>query len=595
MDNNRHQYNMGIIGNCSFMAHIDDTANVLWMCWPRFDSPFVFGGLLDKDKGGEFSVRPEGDQFTSRQYYIDNTNVLCTEFVAPDGSFKVIDWAPRFVQYERYFKPLMLFRKIEVISGTPRVKVKCRPVGDYGKFTPEATIGSNHIRYSGLKERLRLTSNISLSYIKEEKSFTLNEEKYLALCWGLPLEAPLESTAEEFLRKTIGYWQNWLLHTSIGNFDQECVIRSSLALKLHQYDDTGAIIASGTTSLPEFNGSGRNWDYRYCWMRDAFYTLTALTNISQSKELDRYAEYMQNIANAEKGRYQPLYTITGGKDIKEESIDLKGYLGNQPVRIGNQAATHVQNDVYGQVLVSLLPLYVDRRFAQMGMKKTKDLIFSLLTKIEETMDEPDAGLWEFRKSAQKHCYTFLFHWAGSSAALKIAESLNDSKMKSMAIKLRDEAASQIELCYNPKLKVYTQAIGSNNLDASLLQLITMNYLDPKSEKAALHLKKLEEELKTNDALIYRYQHADDFGKPETTFLVCAYWYVEALACVGRLDEAIKCFEGLSKYSNHLGLMSEDICPRDGSQWGNFPQTYSHVGLVNAAFRITKKLDRPNFL
>jgi GH15 family glucan-1,4-alpha-glucosidase len=590
----KHTYDLGIIGNCAYLAQINTKANVVWMCWPKFDSSFVFGKLLDDEKGGNFSISPPEEDYTTNQYYIPNTNVLCTEFQNAEGKFKVTDFAPRFSQYERHYKPLMLVRKIEPLEGQPRIKIACRPVGDYGKITPVANYGSNHILYNGLERELRLTTNVPLNYIVEETPYILSQTKYLVLTWGIHLEAPLQATAEDFLNKTIQYWKNWVRNCNIENMWQSEVIRSAITLKLHQYEDTGAIIASSTTSLPEAPGSGRTWDYRYCWMRDTFYTLKALNDIGHFDELENYASYIQNIAFSATNRYNPVYSIHGRDDFEEEILDLNGYLGNKPVRIGNQAKEHIQNDVYGQILVSLLPLYVEKRLGHVE-STSRSLIMRLLYAIEYTMDEPDAGLWEFRHKAQRHCYTFLFHWAGSNAALKIAQHLGDEKMAEKAKKLIDQSAAQIEACWQPDLGAYSQAIETKNMDASLLQLITMGYLDPQSNRARSHLAALEKSLMTENGLFYRYLHEDDFGKPEVTFLVCSFWYVDALACVGRLDDAISCLESLLKYTNHLGLLSEDVDAATGSQWGNFPQTYSHVGLMNAAFRIARKLDRPDFL
>ncbi|MGB3180815.1 MAG: glycoside hydrolase family 15 protein [Cyclobacteriaceae bacterium] len=592
----KHTYDYGIIGNCAFLAHVHKNSNIAWMCWPRFDSSFIFGKLLDDEKGGEFSITPSSEEnFVSDQYYIKNTNLLVTEIEYEEGRYRITDFAPRFYQYDRYYKPLMLIRKIEPITGTPRIKVRCKPVGDYGNVVPRSYQGSNHLQFSGLDRDLRLTTNISLSYINEEECFVLNETKYLVLTYGAPLEAPLVNTVEEFMSKTVSYWRDWVKSTSISDFYQNEVIRSALALKIHQYEDTGAIIAASTTSLPESPGSGRNWDYRYCWLRDTFYTLNAFNNIGHFEEMERYFNFIANISAKEQDRFQPLYSITGEKDLTENIIPLSGYLGNGPVRVGNQAYEHIQNDVYGQILISLLPLYVDHRFIEAERPGSIKLIYETLDKIKMTMDEPDAGLWEFREFSQYHCYTFLFHWAGSSAALRIANLIEDEKMAKMARELRDKAAAKIEECYDKDRKVYSQAVGTSNLDASTLQLIMMNYLPPSSEVAKDHLRSLEKELRTPEGLFYRYKHADDFGMPESTFLICAFWYVEALACVGRVDEAAGYFENLLNYTNHVGLLSEDVEASTGSQWGNFPQAYSHVGLVNAAYRIAKKLDTPNFL
>jgi GH15 family glucan-1,4-alpha-glucosidase len=591
----KHVYDFGVIGNCAYLAYVDRSTNVGWMCWPRFDSSFVFGRLLDTKKGGEFTILPESNNYESKQYYVENTNVLCTEIETASGRYRITDFAPRFNLYDRYYKPLMLVRKIEPLDGTPQVKVSCNPVGDYGNLQPKRFVGSNHIEFTGLEQSLRLTTNISLSYIMENKSFVLNEPKYLVLTCGLPLEAPLETTAEDFLRQTKTYWRKWVKNTSIGNYYQAEVIRSALVLKIHQYEDTGAIIAAGTTSLPEAPGSTRNWDYRFCWLRDTYYTLNAFNSIGHFDEVESYFHYIENISVNAKDRFQPLYSITGQGNNIEKELDLEGYLGNTPVRIGNDAYTHIQNDVYGQVLISLLPLYVDRRFVFSERTDSKKLIMNTLEKIKKTMHEKDAGLWEFRNLAQYHCYTYLFHWAGANAAYNIGKVLKNDDMIKLGDELRKEAASMIEQCYDKERGVYTQAIGTKNLDASTLQLIMMNYLDPKSDRAKSHLRALEEDLKASSGLFYRYKHADDFGEPETTFMICGFWYVEALATVGRVEEAMEEFETLVKYTNHLGLLSEDVDAHSGSQWGNFPQAYSHVGLMNAAYRISTKIDKPDFL
>ncbi|AMM50365.1 glycosyl hydrolase [Rufibacter sp. DG15C] len=591
----KHTYDMGLIGNCAYLALIHQDTNIEWLCWPRFDSSFVFGPMMDRQKGGEFSLKPDAEEFTSHQYYVENTNILCTEITCQEGSYRVTDFAPRFRQHQRYYKPLMLVRKVEPIAGSPRIKATCHPMGNYGQLELKRRRSSNHIAFLGLDEEVRLTTNASLSYILEDQYFVLNETLYFVLTYGAPLEANLESTVESFLRQTTRYWHNWVKNTSISNFFQEQVIRSALALKIHQYEDTGAIIASPTTSLPEHPGSGRNWDYRFCWMRDTYYILNAFNNIGHFEEMERYFHFIANITAKDTPRYQPLYSISGQSKLTELELELEGYLGNKPVRIGNDAYTHIQNDVYGQILVALLPLYIDRRFNDAERIESQKLIYKTLYKIQDTMEEPDAGLWEFRDFAQYHTYTYLFHWAGAAAARSAARHFGDEQLHQLATDLMQQAAAKIEQCFDPTRGVYTQAIGKNHLDASTLQLIMMHYIDPASEVAKTHLAAMERELKTPEGLFYRYKHADDFGVPQSTFLICAFWYIEALACVGRVDEALLEFENILKYTNHLGLLSEDVDSRDGSQWGNFPQAYSHVGLLNAAYRISKRLDRPSFL
>ncbi len=594
MDNHIHKYDMGVIGNCSYLAYINKQADVVWMCLPRFDSPFMFGSLLDKNRGGVFSVTPFHPVSGSNQYYLKNTNILITEFTTVSGSFRITDYAPRFYQYDRYFRPQMLIRKIEPISGQPAITVHCKPVGDYGAVEPEIVMGSNHIRYMHLSGSVRLTSNIPLLYILENTPVLLNETKYLVLTYGPPLEASLTETCETFLDKTKQYWMQWVKGTSITNMYQEPIIRSALILKLHQYEDTGGIIASGTTSLPEFDNSTRNWDYRYCWLRDTYFTLTAFNSVGHFEELEKYFHFIQNIVMHEKRFLQPLYTITGSTEITERELPLDGYRGNTPVRIGNAAYLQKQYDVYGLVLASLLPLFTDKRLDYESHIRKSHIVKHLLDCIDYVIDKPDAGIWEFRGREQHHCYTFLCHWVGCKTALKIADVLNDHDLAAKASSLIEKSASLIEQCYNPQIGAYTQAIGSTDLDASTLQLILLQYLDPHSEKAASHLAALEKQLGFENGLFHRYIHKDDFGVPQTTFLACAFWYVEALACVGRLDDAINAFDNLLAFSNHLGLLSEHV-DHHGGQWGNFPQTYSHVGLMNAAYQISRSLNKQSYL
>jgi len=589
-----HKYKMGVVGNCSYLAYIDMKADVKWMCLPRFDSSFLFGSLLDEDNGGHFCIGPTTEGYSVRQYYITNTNVLCTEFSCRDGRFVVKDCAPRIRIYERQFRPLMLVRKIELLEGEPAITVNCQPRGDYGKVVPEPVIGSNHIRYLNLEQQVRLTTDIPLTYILKEKSFILDQDRYLVLTYGEPLEAPLKETAEEFIRKTTEDWQSWIKSSYLPDIYQEEIIRSALVLKLHQFEDTGGIIASGSTSLPEFHDSTRNWDYRYCWFRDAHYTLRAFNQIGHFEELEKYFDFIYNILHNATDSLQPLYSVAGDKKLFEVTLDLAGYLGNKPVRIGNKAYIQSQHDVYGQVLVSLLPLYTDKRLI-FGKKNSYHTIVPwLLGQIERTLSLPDSGLWEFRNEVRVHTYTLLFHWAGAKAAVKIAALFGDAALMNKAQQLAEAAGRLIETTYDPARKLYTQAIDTVNLDASTLSMITMDYLDHRSDKARDHIAALEKELLTDKGLFYRYKHYDDFGFPESTFLVCAFWYVDALACVGRVDDAIRNLDQLLTFSNHLGIFSEDATT-DGSQWGNFPQTYSHVGLINAACRIGRKLDKADFL
>ena len=583
-----HRYNYAITGNCNYLAYVKDDSSLEWMCWPSMDSSFVFGGILDEEKGGEFQVIPL-TPFTSTQRYIENTGIIITSFICEDGEFDVIDFAPRFSLHDRFHKPLQFFRKIKCLKGHPKIQVICDPRGHYGESLPETHIGSNHISYSNLHLPLRLTTNASKAYLVEKRPFSLMEDLYLVLSGGEPFEAPLKETFEEFYYKTTTYWRKWVKETFTPTMFQKEIIRSAITIKLHQFEDTGAIIASGTTSLPEYPGSGRNWDYRYCWLRDSYFSLAALNSLGHFEEAERYLNFVQNILIDIK-TLQPMYKINGEAYIPESEVNLAGYLNNKPVRIGNAAYTQKQFDGYGQVILSLLPLYTDERIVHRYHKMDLQPIYKLLDEISYFMDEPDAGTWELRGRKEKHLGTYIFHWAGAKASIKIARHYGDNELLAIAERVLNLSVENIEKCYSFEHECFMADQTLSHFDATGFLLITMNYLDPQGERTRKYFHKLQSELLTPEGMIYRYRAPDDFGDTHATFLICTYWYIESLICLGYLKEAEDGLKNIISHGNHVGLLSEDLSSEDGGQWGNFPQTYSHVGLINAVCRLARKKD-----
>lgn len=580
---------LGIIGNCQYSALIDRQARVAWLCWPRFDSSFVFGSLLDEKKGGEFSISMEAEH-TLHQQYVRNTNILRTEFKSDQGSFEVIDFAPRFQHLHRIFHPTMLIRIVRPLSGEPKIKVNLKPTYDYGKTTPKSYWGSNHIQYEGLPSPLRLTTNSPLTYLQEEKSFVLSSTRYFVLTWGEPLEAPLKETCENFYERTKEYWQTWVKRCAIPPAYQDEVIRSALVLKLHQYEDTGAIIAATTTSIPESPHSERTWDYRYCWLRDSYFTLSALRYLGQFEEMEAFIDFLRNIAEASDGQsLQPVYGVNGERVLTEMTLDyLEGYKKNKPVRVGNAAYAHVQNDIYGEMILAISPLFLDRRFNLEDVNPPKKLLFNLVNQIERYVEVEDAGLWEFRNKKKLHTFSLLMHWLGANKANEIAQIYHMQDLGQKSENLSQKIRNIIETkCWNEELQCFTQAAGTKEMDASLFMLINTGFITKEHPAAHAQMAALEKSLVTANNLAYRYVHTDDFGKPTTAFTVCSFWYVEALARLGQYEKARNIFEKYIQLRNHLGLLTEDIDPQTLEQWGNFPQTYSHVGLINAAFRIAK--------
>lgn len=583
-----HRYNLGVIGNCHYMAYVDTNSSVRWMCWPLMDSSFVFGNLLDDDKGGNFQVLP-CNTFHTEQRYVDNTAVLVTRFYCDDGSFEVVDFAPRFKANDRFHKPLQLFRKIKILSGRPRIKIICEPRGDYGELTPQVHFGSNHISYTGLHFPIRLTTNASKTYLLENKPFYLTEDLYLILSGGEPFEAPLKDTFEEFTNRTILYWRDWVKASYVPNIFEREIIRSAITIKIHQYEDTGAILASGTMSLPEYPYSGRNWDYRYCWIRDTYFSLAAMNSLGHFDEAERYLHFIYNIAS-DVSNLQPVYRINGSGEMEEKILPLTGYLNSGPVRVGNAANLQRQYDSLGQVILSLLPLYLDERIINKEKIRSLDIISALVAEIKSVMDKPDAGIWEFRGKTAKHLETYLFHWAGAKGAMKIARAYGDMELLNEALEVAKDSEANIEKCYCEENECYMSDQDRLHFDASAFLLITMNYLNPDDERTHKHFQRLQKELLTPEGMIYRYRALDDFGETHATFLICTYWYIECLIVLGFLKEAYDCLKNVVQHSNHLGLLSEDLSSEDGGQWGNFPQNYSHVGLINAACRLARKQD-----
>ncbi len=577
---------LALIGNCAYQALIDGQARVVWLCWPRFDSSFVFGALLDEENGGDFAVLPGAAPAEIEQHYVPNTNILRTRFQLSSGAFEVLDFAPRFKQYERSFKPTMLVRRVRRLSGEPVIRVRCRPTYDYGRIKPDNHIASNHIQWHIPGAQLRMTTNVPLAYIVEESEFLLENDAWIVLTWGEPLEAGLVETCSSFLTRTQAYWERWVKHTSLPGKFQKAVVRSALALKLHQFEDTGAITAATTTSLPEYPGAGRNWDYRYCWLRDAYFTVRAMRRLGHFDEMEAFLTFLKNVAAANE-RLQPVYTISGQAQLEEEVLaHLRGYEGNQPVRAGNAAYLQVQNDVYGEMLAALAPFYTDFRFEEHVTDFSHRLVKRLLTRISESMELPDAGIWEVRESARVHTFSLLLHWVGGTVAATIADRIGDADLKQRACELSERAHSLIEACWHEDRGYYGDSMVTANADAALLMMVNLGFLRKGQPRAESHVRALARELSVRGHLMHRYKHHDGIGDTHATFVVCGFWYAEALARLGYIDEAQEAFEQLLGYANPVGLLSEDVDPSTGRLLGNFPQTYSHVGLINAAFAIS---------
>lgn len=573
---------MGLIGNCQCSALVDARGSIVWSCLPRFDSPPVFSTLLDERAGGHFTIAPAGGG-TGLQRYVENTNVLETRFESPEGAFRVVDFCPRFIQFERSFRPTKILRLVEPLAGTPRITAACEPRLGWSKKATRRDLGSHHVSFMGFETEVRLTTDVPLSYLGG-RSFALTEKKHFVLSWGAPVEEPLAPLCDRFLRETVSYWQRWVKHCDVPLWYQEQVIRSALVLKLHCFEDTGAIVAALTTSLPESPGSGRTWDYRYCWLRDAYYALGAFRLLGHFEEREAFLHYLLDIASSAPGLdLAPLYRIDGSSDLEEHILpDWPGYRQEGPVRVGNQAAQHRQHDVFGEMVLALGPLFLDARFRDEQTRTALDLLLRLARKAVEVAGQPDAGIWEYRAGWRPQTFSSLMCWAAADRMAKIAERHQPSlvsEMRGHAERIKSEILS---LGLDAERGALVASYGGQDVDAALLQAVALRLLPGSDGRMHATIDRVREQLEYGGWL-RRYATDDGFGVPAVAFVICTFWLIEALAAVGRGDEARRLMERVAQVKSPLGLLAEDVNPESGVMWGNFPQAYSHVGMIHAAF------------
>ena len=580
---------LGVVGNGSFAALIDARARVVWACLPAFDGDPAFCSLLSprEHPGGDFAIELE-DFERAEQHYIANTAVLRTVLHdSRGGSVEILDFAPRWRQNGRFYRPVSLIRRVTPLAGTPRIRVRARPLADWGARIPDSTWGSNHIRWLLPQMTVRLTTDVPVRFVREQLPFVLNHRLHLVMGPDEPLARSIDGYVEEALNRTLDYWREWVRYLSIPLEWQDAVIRSAITLKLCQYEDSGAIIAAMTTSIPEAPGSSRNWDYRYCWLRDAGFVVRVLNRLGATRSMEEFLRYIFDIATHD-GSLQPLYGIAFETALHEEEVaSLDGYRGCGPVRRGNLAWLQKQHDVYGSVVLATTQLFFDQRLADPGDIATFARLEPLGERAFALHDVPDAGLWEFRGRAEVHTYTAAMCWAACDRLARVAAKLGLTE-RSGYWRERAEIvrARVLARAWREDVGWFSASFDSTYLDASLLLLADIGLLPAQDPRYIATVEAIGRELKRGDGL-FRYVAADDFGVPETSFTICMFWYIDALASIGRHDEARQLFERVLARRNHLGLLSEDMAFEDGEAWGNFPQAYSHVGLIMAAMRLSR--------
>ena len=575
---------LAVIGNCRTAALTDMAGRIVWWCFPHFDSDPVFSRLLaGNEEKGFCDVVLDGAVECEAEYLRNTAIVQTTIRDAAGNAVRITDFAPRFNRFERVFNPPQIFRRIEPISGLPRIKVRLRPTFNYGGPSSSRALGSNHIRFAGGDETLRLTTDAALSYIAQETPFALIKPITLVLGPDEPFEAAVDTSSREFLERTRDYWTDWVRSLAVPLEFQSDVIRAAISLKLCNFEETGAIIAAHTTSIPEAPGTERTWDYRYCWLRDAFFVINALNRLGATKTMEDYIHYITNIAVDAERPLRPVYGIVSTNALEERiAPDLAGFQGRGPVRVGNQAAEQLQHDAYGSVILAASQMFIDERLPRMGDAALFHQLEPLGVRASRFALEPDAGPWEYRGRQRVHTHSATMCWVGCDRLARIAARLGLTERlaywRGHADKLRDQILGR---AWNPRRGAIVGALDHDDLDASVLLLPELGLLPASDERFVRTVDLIGKELNRN-GFIMRYTAEDDFGAPETAFLVCQFWYIDALALLGRKAEAREMFADLMKRRNAFGLLSEDIHPHTGELWGNVPQTYSMAGIINTS-------------
>lgn len=586
---------LGIIGNCTVAALVDDQAALTWTCFPRIDGDAVFSALLDGTRqpknaaDGTFSLALV-DQCCSERTYLPNTAILRTVLKdSHGGAVEVVDFCPRFALFERIYRPPMIVRRVRPLAGRPRLLVRLRPRFENGWVVPAITRGSNHVRYVSTAQTLRLTTNAPISYVIEERPFLLDRPVDLVLGGDESLEASIELTARDLFERTLDHWRNWVRSLSIPFEWQDAVIRAAITLKLCQFEETGAIVAALTTSIPEAPDTERTWDYRFCWLRDAYFVVHALNRLGGTRMMEDYLRFIGDVVeDAADGTLRPVYGVTREAVLDEAQLGhLAGYRGMGPVRIGNQAHLQVQNDVYGAVVLASTHAFFDRRMTRPGDGALFEQLEHLGERAARVFDQPDAGPWELRTSEAVHTFSAVMCWAACDRLAKIARQLGRSERAAHWRAAADRLHGIIrERAWNAKLGSFVSTFDGDEMDATLLLLHEVDFLTADDPRFAATVEAVSKALKSGDFL-FRYVAPDDFGHPKTAFVICVFWYIDALAALGRRQEARELFETVLAHRTPLGLLSEDVDPRSGELWGNFPQTYSMVGLINCAMRLSR--------
>ena len=585
--------NYGIVGNCRSAALINYDASIDWCCLPNFDSPSVFANILDDEIGGHFKILCH-KTYNITQKYSENTCILITTFSNNHDEFEIIDFMPRYQKESGvFYSPPEIIRIFKLLKGEPRFKIVYDPRLEY----------SNGITNNYIKERfivsvidqenhdtLYLYTSFNKKKFLNGTELILNKDHFVNISYHEKIK-PFEINDSLFeFDKTKVYWRNWCSKTPTFKLYNYEIIRSAITLKLLTYEKTGAVLAAATTSIPETIGEVRNWDYRFCWIRDSSMVIKVVAKLGHKKIVKDYIKYILNLIPEKNEKLQIMYGINGEKNLKEKTLDyLKGYMGSKPVRIGNAAYIQKQNDMYG-ILMDAIHFQIIKFDDDDKHQELWSIVKSIVWVVANNWKLPDKGIWEYRNEDRHFTFSKVLCWVAIDRAIKVSKLIQNGISAQKWEPLRKEIFEDIiKNAWNEKKEAFTQSYNSEHLDASVLLMEPYGFLDSKNEKYIKTVKAIEKDL-LKDGLMYRYKNVDDFGLPTSSFTVCSFWLIDSLFKIGEEKKAIKLFDNLLKFSNHLNLFSEDIDFKSKRMLGNFPQAYSHLALIDTALNFNLKLD-----
>ena len=584
--------NYGIIGNCKSSALINENSSIDWCCLPQFDSPSVFCKILDQNNGGSLKIECESN-YKITQTYLEKTAILITTFKCSHSEFDVIDFMPRFKEDgEGFYSPPEIQRILIPKMGEPKLKVLYDPRLDYSKGRTKKYLKKNFIASvldNAVYETLFLYSNINKKAIINNEQICLNEIKFLNISYNEKIELPTIQKALLEYEKTKVYWLNWCNNTPSFKLYNSEIIRSAITLKLLTFEKTGAVLAAATTSIPETIGEVRNWDYRFCWIRDASMVIKIIAKLGHQRIVKNFIDFIVNLIPNKNEKLQIMYGIDGQKTLNEKTLDhLSGYKNSKPVRIGNAAYLQKQNDIYG-ILMDAIHFQIDTyKDDNYKYEELWSIVKSVVWVVKKNWKNPDKGIWEFRNEDQHFTFSKVLCWVAIDRAIKISNIIQRGekakKWETLRSKIREDIMNN---AWSSEKKAFTQIYGSEDLDTSVLLMESYGFIEAKNPKYISTVNAIGKELLKND-LLFRYKNNDDFGEPKSSFTVCTFWYINSLFKTGKAKEAKKLYDKLLSCSNHLGLFSEDLNFKSKELLGNFPQAYSHLALIETALNFNNQ-------